>query len=273
MSPKCPRMAKTIREHGAVYSANIRRLNHDTATGARGGIFIPTPAASLTGLHPPPHSEHPTLPTLYPSPVARGFIATMESQDMFATELEERTTLCMVDEGDLCPLQPASGEGDNQLTQPTARQPPRGTEARGDARAGTTRAKKRPPPTAHEEDNEDDDEDEDEASQVLQTRRKKPTRAPLDKVSAEDEQEAMEWYRDHPELYAKKSARYLDTSYKARIIRAKADDMGIQREYICVVHICSSDTVQYIVMLCRPSCDIALVIFVPIVPLASIICG
>ena len=50
------------------------------------------------------------------------------------------------------------------------------------------------------------------------------------KMSVENEQEALEWFRDHPELYAKKSAKYLDTAYKTRVIRKKAEEMGIHGE-------------------------------------------
>ena len=59
----------------------------------------------------------------------------------------------------------------------------------------------------------------------------KKAKAP-NKITVEDEAEVLEWFRGHPELYAKKSAKYLDTSQKARLISAKADEMGVNCEYI-----------------------------------------
>ena len=52
------------------------------------------------------------------------------------------------------------------------------------------------------------------------------------KISIEQEQEAIEWLRDHPELYAKKSAKNMDTEYKTRLIRDKAEEMGLPGRYL-----------------------------------------
>ena len=59
------------------------------------------------------------------------------------------------------------------------------------------------------------------------------------KVSPEEESEILDWLKEHRELYAKKSVKYLDTACKARIINAKADEMGISRTYselFCAYH-------------------------------------
>ena len=50
------------------------------------------------------------------------------------------------------------------------------------------------------------------------------------KVSPQEESEILDWFKEHRELCAKKSAKYLDTAYKARIINAQADEMGISGE-------------------------------------------
>ena len=84
---------------------------------------------------------------------------------------------------------------------------------------------KRPLTQANIEEDEDDDEDEDESCRLLQR-----SKTQLDKFSADDEQEAMAWFREHPELYAK-SIKYTNAGYKTRIYRTKANEMGIHREY------------------------------------------
>ena len=102
------------------------------------------------------------------------------------------------------------GESETQFSQPSELPPVRKKQGGG----GGTRSKKRSQSTTRETGDEGDEEKQEVASHMLQAGGKK-TR-PINKVSHEDEQEAMEWYRDHPEFYAKKRARYLDTAYKTR---------------------------------------------------------
>ena len=73
---------------------------------------------------------------------------------------------------------------------------------------------------------EDEDDDEEEASQVIPSALVKG-----EKLTSQQEEDAMEWYRDHPELYAKKSPRYMDTSHKTRLFDAQAKRMGIRCKY------------------------------------------
>ena len=73
---------------------------------------------------------------------------------------------------------------------------------------------------------EDDDDDEDEASQVIPSALVKG-----EKLTSQQEEDAMEWYRDHPDLYAKKSPRYMDTSHKTRLFDTQAKKMGIRCKY------------------------------------------
>ena len=84
------------------------------------------------------------------------------------------------------------------------------------------RGKKRqaPPPTA-----DDDDNDEEESSQVI------PSSLKGDKLIPEQEEAAMEWYRDNPDLYAKKSPKFMDTGHKTRLFDAQAKKMGICCKY------------------------------------------
>ena len=73
---------------------------------------------------------------------------------------------------------------------------------------------------------EDEDDDEEEASQVIPSALVKG-----EKLTSQQEEDAMEWYRDHPDLYAKKSPRYMDTSHKTRLFDAQAKRMGIRCKY------------------------------------------
>ena len=82
--------------------------------------------------------------------------------------------------------------------------------------------KRQAPATA----DEDDDDDEEEASQVIPSALVKG-----EKLTSQQEEEAMEWYRDHPDLYAKKSPRYMDTSHKTRLFDAQAKKMGLRCKY------------------------------------------
>ena len=83
------------------------------------------------------------------------------------------------------------------------------------------RKRQAPPPTA----DEDDDDDEEEASQVI------PSILKGDKLTPEQEEAAMEWYRHHRDLYAKKSPKYMDTGHKTRLFDAQAKKMGIRCKY------------------------------------------
>ena len=73
---------------------------------------------------------------------------------------------------------------------------------------------------------EDEDDDEEETSQIIPSALVKG-----EKLTSQQEEAALEWYRDHPDLYAKKSPRYMDTSHKTRLYDAQAKRMGIRCKY------------------------------------------
>ena len=101
----------------------------------------------------------------------------------------------------------------------------------GAGRSGVPPKKRSQRQLACEEDEDEDEEAPHELTQVLPTKKKTKSSKTSGKIAVEQEPEVLEWYRQHPELYAKKSAKYLDSSYKTRVIKAKADEMGVFREY------------------------------------------
>ena len=158
-------------------------------------------------------------------------------QDLFADseypdELEDRNTLPQEIEEDLHESQDSDTQSSSllQLSSWNKRAaPPKKTKLSIHQAVPLVKKlgrKRQVPATA----DEDEDDDEEEASQVIPSALVKG-----EKLTSQQEEDAMEWYRDHPDLYAKKSPRYMDTSHKTRLFDAQAKKMGIRCKYNIVI--------------------------------------
>ena len=134
-------------------------------------------------------------------------VVIMESEPLFSTQEEEAHAAQMEE---LTSSHEEAIDSDSTQMSSSSRKPARG---KGKGRRGV----KRPTPTQLEE-------EDDEASLVITTLH----RERLGKLTDEQEEEAMEWFREHAELYAKKSPKYMDTAHKTRLYEVQAQKMGIQ---------------------------------------------
>ena len=141
------------------------------------------------------------------------------SEDLFSTQmtedpLERGNTLSQDLDEDLPHLSPSAAISPQDLS---------GTQKKG--------TKKKRPATA---DDDDDLASTQGDSPVLHTSRKKAGRTYRERVSFEDEDDIVEWFRNHPALYAKKAIKYMDSAYKQRLLDDKAKSLGISSEYIMI---------------------------------------
>ena len=149
-------------------------------------------------------------------------------QDLFADseypeELEERNTLSQ--EMEDLPLE-SSQDSDTPSSSLLSGWKKRAAPTKKLSTPSTVPLVKKPGRKRQAPTPDEDDDDEEEASQVIPSALVKG-----EKLTSQQEEDAMEWYRAHPELYAKKSPRYMDTSHKTRLFDAQAKRMGIRCKY------------------------------------------